>query len=219
MPDFSKPMLSAATATLTPCGLVRWPKPRVFVDDQGWYCIVVGLQSHKHRPVGLLDVGVDFHWFARDYFAYHLGGARVTDAARAPNGEFELGAKTPAAVKVKVQAMVDCALERVLALRRSLADLPSARAAILGAVTAGDPWSLYDAGLIEALTGDPIAAAAHFQALAAIRHEAPWFDELKARVKVLEPLLEDTAELKAHLGAIIEEARRKKGLAAWGGAL
>lgn len=218
MPDFSKPMLSAATATLTPHGLVRWPKPRVFVDDQGWYGIVVGLQSHKHRPVGLLDVGVDFHWFARDYFAYHLG-ARVTDPERAPHGEFDLGAKTPAAVKVKVQAMVDCALERVLALRRSLAELASAREAIVGAVTPGDPWSLYDAGLIEGLAGNPIAAAAHFQALTAIRHEAPWFDTLKARVRAIEPLLQNGAELKGHLGAIIEEARRMKGLASWGGAL
>lgn len=208
MADFSKPILAAATATLTPLGLVRITRPPLFVDDQGWFAIVVQARSHRSKPAAMLDVAVDFHWYVRDHFAYSLGG-RVVDPA-VGHGDFELGG-TPAQVKVKVRAMMAHAERKVLAYREQLKGLDSVRAAILAATEPNDPWRLYDAALIEGLAGDAGAARAQLDALRAIRHEAPWFAELKARVALLEPVLSRPAALAEALGLIIAEARAAKG--------
>lgn len=213
MADFSKPILAAATATLTPLGLVRIPRPPLFVDDQGWFAIVVQARSHRSKPAAMLDVAVDFHWYVRDHFAYSLGG-RVVDPA-AGHGDFELGG-TPAQVKVKVRALMEHAERQVLAYREQLKGLDSARTAILTALEPSDPWRLYDAALIEGLAGDGPAAAARFAALRAIRHEAPWFTALKDKTLELEPLLSRPAELAGVLGRVIAEARAAKKLSARG---
>lgn len=209
MADFSKPILAAATATLTPLGFVRITKPPLFVDDQGWLAIVVQPRSHRSRPAAMLDVAVDFHWYVRDHFAYSLGG-RVVDPA-VGHGDFELGG-TPAQVKVKVRAMMEHAVRQVLAYREHLKVLDSARTAILTAIDPNDPWRLYDAALIEGLAGDAGAARARLEALRAIRHEAPWFTELKRRVALLEPVLSRPAALAEALGLVVAEARAAKGL-------
>lgn len=211
MADFSKPILAAATATLVPLGLVRVTKPPVFVDDQGWFAIVVQTRSHRSKPAAMLDVAVDFHWYVRDHFAYSLGG-RVVDPAMG-HGDFELSG-TPARVKVKVQAMMEHAVGQVVAFRDQLKGLESARATVLAAMAMdpNDPWRLYDAALIAGLAGDAESARARFEELRAIRHEAPWFTELKARVAVLEPALSQPAALAEALGPIIVEARAAKGM-------
>ena len=209
MADFSKPILAAATATLIPHGLVRITKPPLFVDDRGWFAIVVQARSHRSKPAAMLDVAVDFHWYVRAHFAYSLGG-RVVDPA-VGHGDFEFGA-TPAQVKSKARAMMELAQRQVTAYRDQLKGLESARAAIVTALEPSDPWRLYDAALIEALAGDAGAARGRLEALRAIRHEAPWFTELKARAALLEPVLSRPAALAEALGPIIAEARAAKGL-------
>jgi len=203
MADVGKLIVKIANATLVPQGLVQKGKSRTFLDDRGWFTTVVEFQPHKSKHGAYLNVGANFHWFAKDHFSFDMG-YRVTEFA-----EFA----TERQFVVNAQALVDTAWARCLELRGALAGLAEARSAIVPFAFSSDTlWGNYHRGVVSGLCGDGAAARGYFDALLADPWDAPWALELKAKTRELAALLDHDERFEAAVRDLVAQSRAAKGL-------
>lgn len=205
MADQNKLIIKVANASLLPAGLVQKGKSPIFLDDQGWFTTMVEFQPHKRRFGAYLNVGANFHWFVVDHLSFDMG-YRMTDFA-----EFD----TERQFTSKVQAMVDLALTRCRELRGALADLTTARAAILAHEFSSDSlWGNYHRGIASGLCGDAEAARGYFGTLMADPWDAPWAMTLKEKARELVGVVAETGHFEASVRDLVNQARAAKGLPA-----
>ncbi|MDR1275758.1 MAG: hypothetical protein LBL72_05180, partial [Candidatus Accumulibacter sp.] len=71
--DHNKIIAKTATAALKPYGIKRKGQSRLFVDDNGWFVIIIEFQPHKFNRGSFLNVGVNFNWYPQGYFSFDMG--------------------------------------------------------------------------------------------------------------------------------------------------
>ena len=62
-----------AAAALSPLGLQRKGRSRLWIDDHGFWVILVEFQSHKSDPGTFLNVGVCWLWCPKTYYSFDFG--------------------------------------------------------------------------------------------------------------------------------------------------
>lgn len=201
--EHTKIINKCARQVLKPAGLVRKGQSRTWYDDHSWYTTVVEFQPHKWKHGALLNVGVSFHWYEKNYISFDIGYRETGFEA------FETAEQFHAAI----EAMVNTALEKVLFYRRKLPDLPGAKNMILEHTFSSDSlWGNYHKGVICALTDQPKESERFFRDLLAVEHEVPWAIELKKRTRGLLEILEQPEAFRQHILEIIVQSRLKKKL-------
>jgi hypothetical protein len=71
--DHNRLLKKVVKARLTPHGIIQEGKTRTFLYDNGWWAIIVEFQSSSFSKGTYLNIGIDFNFYPRDYFAFEYG--------------------------------------------------------------------------------------------------------------------------------------------------
>lgn len=67
-----------AKEQLRPFGIVQCGQSRMFLCDQGWYTILIEFQPSSHSKGTYVNIGVDFHFYPRDYVTFSFSHRQTT---------------------------------------------------------------------------------------------------------------------------------------------
>jgi hypothetical protein len=151
-----------AHAALAPLGLVRLPGRPAWLDDHGWWVVVVEFDTTPARGTTLV-VFADFLWHVRDRPARTVG-ARVRERGRLLDQDgAELSMRDSATdVAALAAKMAGRAVEELTAWREGFPTLRSWAAYLDGSAEEGSVWREYDAAVATALAGDDARARQWF---------------------------------------------------------
>src|ERR1044071_1261780 len=71
--DHNKLITAAAKQALSPLGLKRSGKSRLWYDDHGWWCIIVEFQPSSSSKGTYLNVGVCWLLFEKAHWTFDVG--------------------------------------------------------------------------------------------------------------------------------------------------
>jgi hypothetical protein len=191
-------------------GVLQRGRSRVWIDDRGWWLITVEFQPSDWARGTYLNVGASWLWYFKEYPSFDLGG-RV-EGCRELTGEDAEHACDEVARR---------AASEVEALRTRIPDI-EAVAREQKVASAGDLWSLYNAAIAEALTGDVGDARRRLETLAspgADDRDVAWVRNLRARASLLLSLLGNASAFSEEIRSTIEQTRRALRLPDWQGQL
>lgn len=202
-PEHSKIITKVAKQIFKPFGLEQKGQSRIWYDDQGLYTTIIEFQPHKWEHGAFLNVGVNFHWYVKEYTSFDIG-YRETGFEK-----FE----TAEQFTSKIEDMVLLAIDKALLYRQQLADLDTVKKIILAHNFTSDTlWGNYHKGVICGLTSDADGLNKYFDALLLVDHDVEWANELKSNVSQLKKIASDYLKFKNEILSIIHESRGLKKL-------
>ena len=86
--DHNKLIASAAKDALTPLGLKRQGKSRIWYDDHGWWSIVVEFQPSSWSRGTFLNVGVCWHLYEQAHWSFNVGHRELEFSAAQDESQF-----------------------------------------------------------------------------------------------------------------------------------
>lgn len=203
LPEHSKIINSIARKILKPIGLVQKGNSRTWLDDHGWYTIIVEFQPYSYRQGTFLNVGANFHWRKEDYWSFDIGH-RESDFVNFENAE---------QFTTEFENLAGFALDKILFYRKALSNINAAKDTILNhKFTSEELWGSYHKGIICGLTNDLTELHKYFDKLLAFEDRAPFIPEVKSEVTRLKVIALDPNSFKEEIRQIIKRTREAKRL-------
>jgi hypothetical protein len=201
--EHNKIITKAATTILKNHGIKRSGQSRTYHDDNCWFTTLIEFQPHQWDRGTFLNVGVNFHWYNKEYFSFDIGHRE------APFIQFVEGEQ----FYNEIEKLCDLALEKVLEYRNSLKTIDAAFKTITKyEFTSDSLWGNYHKGTISGLIGDTKSMKSHYEKLLKVDHNYDWANELKQRTKTLLDLSTDLVEFRNAISTIVSETRKMKRL-------
>lgn len=72
--EHNRLIAKVAKSVFKPHGIIRKGQSRTWLDDNNWFTTVIEFQPSNWSRGSYLNIGVNFHWFDKDYFSYDIGG-------------------------------------------------------------------------------------------------------------------------------------------------
>jgi hypothetical protein len=223
MPTPDQMIVAAAQAGLRPLGLRRHKRTRLWVEDRGWWLLVV--EFERGGAGTHLGAGAKWLWDDLAASSYDLGGRLFW---REGTGDFATDRPDDGHVWVQTLRHVDddqftadlaqltgIARQRVAQLRQEIgtpADVARLLSAPQTRVGATSWWHAFHAGAAAGLSGDAELARKHFDRIRPDRLAVGWELELGRRAAALSTLAGDPPALFRRLRADIGATRTKLGL-------
>ena len=187
---------TAAKAHLSPIGVKRKGKSRLWLKDNGWWLAVVEFQPSAWSKGTYLNVAAMWLWHAKDHISFdehkRVGGfAEFTDPE-----SFALAAdqySSRAAVEVVSLLHRFATLDRVAMHLRAEED--------------GNPWRHYHAMMASLANGELDLAQGQCETLSRIKHDVAWCLELKAKAAEITAQAKDAAIARTLVTSEIAAAR------------
>ncbi len=202
-PEHSKIINKVAKQILKPHGFEQKGQSRIWYDDQGLYTTVVEFQPHKFAHGAFLNVGVNFHWFEKEYTSFDIGYRELGFE------KFE----TAEQFTSKIEDMVNLALEKALSYRQLLVSLETSKKTILAHNFTSDTlWGNFHKGIICGLTNNIQGLIKYFDALLLVDHDVEWANDLKSKVRELKEIASNNSKFKTEILRTILESRKLKKL-------
>jgi hypothetical protein len=186
-------------------GVRQKGRSRLWIEDRGWWLIVVELQPSAWSQGSYLNVAGMWLWQRADHFHYDTPNARIHDHVDfRDEAQFE-----PAA-----RRLVDLAARRVEELRAQWSSLDAVAELLRSTPLMHGGWPEYHAGVAAALTGDVSRALSSFDSIAASeRPDSPdWHKGLARLADELRERCADRAAFRAWASDVVAESRRLLGL-------
>lgn len=189
---------SAAKVHLSPIGLVRKGKSRLWLKDHRWWVAVVEFQPSAWSKGTYLNVAASWLWQDKDHFSFdefkRVGGfAEFTD---------------PESFAGAADTYASRAADEVQSLQLRFPTL-QAVANHLRATADGNPWLHYHAMMASLADGQLQAAQTQLQALLRFDHDVPWCHELKAKAAAMAAAATDRPTGRAIVSREVALARAK----------
>lgn len=224
MPTPDQMVVAAAQAEFRPLGLRRHGRTRLWVEDRGWWLLLVVLERTRDKHTRLA-VAAKFLWGPMPEFTYDLGGQVYW---REETGDFATERPQDGHVWVDgirhvrddqfatdLEQLTGIARRRVAQLRAEI-PTPAEVARVLSApqsrINATSWWHAFHTGAAAGLSGDAALARKHFDRIRPDRLAVPWENELARRAAVLGALADDPPGLFRRLRADIAAMRSGLGL-------
>jgi hypothetical protein len=110
----SRVIAEAASAALSPLGLVRKGGSRTWLDDQSWWLGIAEFKPSNQKPGAYLNVGLMFLWHPADRYIFEIGGqaegfspADSIDFAQAVQAKAERAARDIATLRAGFRSADD----------------------------------------------------------------------------------------------------------------
>ena len=203
IPEHSKIINKIARGIFREYGIERKGQSRTWLDDQYWFTTIIEFQPFKDRQGTCLNVGINFHWYEKEYFSFDIGN-RESDF---------IDFKNEKQFQSEMKSLVEKALKRTLELRNTMNDLKSAEKNIINHEFASDNlWGNYHRAIICGLNNEVGKSEYYFDLILKDDFDVPWAKELKRRVSELKNELKDTSNFQVKINEIIENTRNEKKL-------
>ena len=199
--DHNKLLKKIAKERLKPYRIFQQGQSRTFLYDKGWLSIVIEFQPSSYSKGTYLNIGVDFNFYPRDYFAF-VYGYRETG--------FEEFRDEEQFAKL-VNDLCDLTIKRVEELDRKFIDIWTALKTA-DKEKEKDTWRIYEVAILNALTSNFDKARKLLIEVSKTKCEYDWENERK---KFADQLLEWLQESPASLDKIkniISQTRQLKKL-------
>lgn len=206
-PVHSKIINKAAREVLKPLGVKRKGQSRIWLDDNGWWVLVVEFQPSSWSQGTYLNVGVNWLWHPKEYFSFDLGYREERFIEYKSDAQFEAKSRELAMVaKSKVQEM-----------RNNLANLQAAKTYLIGAYSEVPRtiWNQFHQGMICAMVGSTDEAILYFTKVIEDPDDRDWAIELKKFVSDVKNMASTSKDFKSYVCNIVGEARQMKKLEEW----
>lgn len=202
-PIHSKIINRVARKILKEHGIHRKGQSRTWLDDQYWFTTIIEFQPFKDKQGTCLNVGVNFHWYQKEYFSFDIGNRASEFIDFVDEEKFE----------IEMNSLVGLALERTLELREKLADLKIAKSTILNhEFTSDSIRGNYHRAIISGLNNEPKEVGHYFDLVLKNDLDTSWGKELKDRVLNLRAELNNTFDFRKRIDFIIKNTRNEKKL-------
>lgn len=202
-PIHSKIINNIAREILKEHGIERKGQSRTWLDDQYWFTTIIEFQPFKDRQGTSLNVGVNFHWYQKEYFSFDIGSRESEFIDFVNEKQFE----------IEMKSLVELALIRVLELREKLSDLKTGTNTILNhEFTSDNLWGNYHRAIISGLNNQKEKSEQYFNLILKNKLKYDWELKLKQRVEKLIKELNNIANFQKTIDKVIEKTRNKKKL-------
>jgi len=208
-----------AARIFKPYGIKRKGQSRTFLDDHGWYVIVIELQPSSYRRGTYLNIGVNFNWFLSDHFDFDMG-YRV---------DFEIKGHDEYIEFINEEQFTECidllcekALQVVQGYRDALRTIKCAEKTVItqydhSTIYTRKIWRNYNSGIISGIAGNRRNLNKYFKTLLTeidvLQDERPLWNNLKNTANdLLHAANNDLNAFKAKIVDIIKETRKLKKL-------
>ncbi|GAB5418239.1 MAG: hypothetical protein Crog4KO_16560 [Crocinitomicaceae bacterium] len=204
LPEHSKIINNVARGIFKEYGVERKGQSRTWLDDQYWFTTIIEFQPYKGRQGTCLNVGINFHWYEKEYFSFDIGN-RESDF---------IDFKNEKQFQYELESLVKKALKRTLELRNKMADLKSAEKNIINHEFASDNlWGNYHRAIICGLNNEPKKSTEYFNRILKNEFQYNWQKELKEKVEQLKAdLNKNIKDFKSRVDDTIKNTRSKKKL-------
>jgi hypothetical protein len=167
-------MAAAAKVHLSPIGMKRRGRSRIWLKDNGWWLAVVEFQPGAWSKGTYLNVAATWLWHAKDHLSF--------DECKRVGGFAEFNDPQSFA-----SATDNYALRAAIEVSSLCKQFPTLDAAArhLRAKADGNPWHHYHAMMASLAAGELDRARAQHEALARVEHDVPWCLELKAKAAAM----------------------------------
>ena len=194
--DHNKLIAAAAKEALSPLGLKRDGKSRIWYDDHGWWCTVVEFQPSSWSRGTYLNVGVSWLLFEKAHWTFDVGHREQGFSPAKAEQQF---ADALSQIVAHASQRVRDYRERFGTMRGALGHYQS--------VELRSHWDYHHAGVIAALAGDASAARKHFDALLAEPRQHQWQQGLYFRALDLSRLLDNRRQFLDSVTGIVHRTR------------
>lgn len=202
-PIHSKIINKVARKILKEYGIQRKGQSRTWLDDQYWFTTIIEFQPFKDKQGTCLNVGVNFHWYEKEYFSFDIGNRESEFIDFENEEQFES----------EMNSLVELALKRTIELREKLSDLKTSEKTIINHEFASDSlWGNYHRAIISGLNNQQKKSEQYFNLILKNDFDVPWAKELKKRTSDLKTELNNITEFQKNIDKIIEKTRKEKKL-------
>jgi hypothetical protein len=208
--DHNRILAVSAREGLGPLGLRRKGRSRTWIDDHGWWLILIEFQSSSWSKGSYLNVGFQHLWRVTDHVAF----ARPERLSIEGKQFLSFDVANPEAFQAGASRLVEKARQAVEHRRLSHADGSEAVERIAWAEPE-NTFELYDAGTALGLLGERQAASDRFGQILAIDAHSSWLEELQIQTQVLAAMLDDKETLAAEVRRRVDQARTALRMPLW----
>ena len=204
--DHNSLIRGAARETLLPLGLSQKGRSRTWIDDHGWWLIVVEFQPSSFGRGSYLNVGHQHLWLERPHHAFrtYSGSSRVLIGRREfVDLDFKLGDASVDAARTLAAAAKTAVTERRMEHKEGVE--------ALHAITRhpkNDPYVQYDVGIAWGLLGDAKRGAKSLDGVLQWEDRyGGWLTEFQRHTS---PLLDLIRDYNAFRGEIADRVARSR---------
>ena len=202
-PEHSKIINKVARKSFKELGIIRKGQSRMWLDDHEWFTTIIEFQPFSGRQGTCLNIGVNFHWYLKDYWSFDIG-YRESDFIEFQNEEQFFTA---------LEKLMKIAVNKCLEIRNNLKTLEKAQETIINhKFNSENLWGNYSKAIISGLIGNLEDTLKYFDKLSATEDNTPWAKELKERVESLKKHMDNKETFKESIKQIITETRGLKKL-------
>jgi len=196
----SKIIAQAAKHALSPLGVFQKGRSRTWIDDRGWWIVVIEFQPSSWSRGSYLNVAAMWLWHEKDYFSFDVG-SRVARFVRYLD-ELQF---TPEAMKLAAQAR-----EETLKLRRQFASVSdAARYLPKQARKHGNPWTELAAAIALGYVGKPSQSRSFFESIERRNTDCAWEQQLRATARTFAKTLGEPMAFRRNVEDTIWRTRKK----------
>ena len=154
--DHNKIITKTATAFFKKYGVTRKGKSRTFYDDNCWFTTIIEFQPHPWQKGTFLNVGVNSHWYEKDYFSFDIGHREIEFTEFTNSEQFQS----------KIEDICETAIKKVFEYRDDFKTLKDSREKIINwEFTSDNLWGNYNKGTVLGLLGEFSLMKSHFEKL------------------------------------------------------
>ena len=200
-PVHSKLINKAAREVLKPIGLARKGQSRLWLDDNGWWLMMVEFQPSSWSKGTYLNVGISWLWYPKDYMSFDIGYRE--------NSFIEF--KDEDTFSRDTIALAEKAKECVFSLRQSMSSPELAKAFVLENTKGGERniWGSLNKGLACLHALDFQGARVHLEYVIQCSDDRDWAISVKDFTQSILSL-QPKEQIKATQDAIIQSRKLKK---------
>jgi hypothetical protein len=202
--EYNKIIKTIATKLLKPYGIKKKGQSRLFIDDNGWFLIIIEFKPHKYKRGTFLNIGINFNWYFNDYFSFDIGN-REKDFIEYNNTE---------KFTEEINRLCEYSIEIIIGYRTKLKNINTSEKIILeNNYTSDSLWGNYHRGIISGLNGKINNLHKYFNKLLnEPDNNIEWIKELQKTTKELKDLADNNVNdfIEKIKNIIIETRKLKK---------
>ncbi len=186
--DHNKLLKKIAKERLKPYGIFQQGQSQTFLYDRGWFTIVIEFQPSSWSKGTYLNIGVDFNFYPRDYFAFGYGYREKGFEEFKDEEQF----------KKLVNELCELTIKRVQELEQKFIDVWTALKT-MNKEKSDDTLRIYEVAVLNILTSNFDKARKQFSQVSKSKCEYDWEIERK---KVADELIDWLHEIPMDLDKI-----------------
>jgi hypothetical protein len=194
----SKIIAQAAKDTLSPLGVFQKGRSRTWIDDRGWWIVVIEFQRSSWRRGSYLNVGAMWLWHEKDYLSFDVGSRIARFVTYSDERQF-----TPEAVKLAALAR-----EETLKLRRQFASVFDAARYLKKAGKDGNPWAELAAAIALGYVGMLSQSRSLFERIERREATRDWEEQLRATASTFAQTLDEPNAFRRRVKETIWRTRK-----------